>query len=93
MNKWISNIFKYTQLALAGITIVEQTMQGEPGASKQKTALDIINNEAQLVGAAFPNQAEIASSIVNMAVAAFNIAGLFQHKGQPAPAGVISGKG
>ena len=77
---WLDNIFKYTQLALAGVTVVEQTFQQDAGATKQQKALDLINNEAQLVGVAFPNQAQLAGSIVNMAVAAFNIAGLFAHK-------------
>jgi hypothetical protein len=74
------NIFKYMQLALAGVAIVEQTFAQDAGASKKQKALDLINNEAQLIGVGFPNQAQLAGSIVNMAVAAFNIAGLFSHK-------------
>lgn len=76
----LANIFKYTQLALAGVVVAEQVFQQEPGATKQQKALDIINGEAQVIGIAVPQVASIAPSIVNMAVAAFNIADLFQHK-------------
>jgi len=71
---------KYIQLALAGVAIVEQTMAQDAGATKKQKALDIINNEAQLVGAVFPGQQQLAGSIVNMTVSVFNLIGLFQHK-------------
>jgi hypothetical protein len=76
----LSNIFKYVQLALAGVAVVEQTFQQDSGASKQQKAVDLITNEAQVAGVAFPGVSAIAPSIVSMAVAAFNIAGLFSHK-------------
>ncbi len=78
-----ANIFKYIQLALAGVAIVEQVSAQDAGLSKKQKALDIINNEAQLVGAVFPSQAQLSGSIVNMAVSIFNLVGLFQHKSTP----------
>jgi hypothetical protein len=82
----LANIFQYIQLALAGVVVVEQTFTQDAGATKQQKAIDLINNEANLAGMAFPGIAPIVPSIVNMAVGAFNIAGLFSHKTAKPPA-------
>lgn len=76
----LSNIFGYVQLAMAGVAIGEQTFAADSGASKQQKVLDLINNEAQVAGVAIPAVQKYAPSIINMIVAGFNIAGLFQHK-------------
>lgn len=78
--KILSGIFKWTQLALASTAIVEQTMAGAAGADKSTQALAIINNEAPVLGAVLPNIPGLPQAIINMAVAGFNLAGLFQHK-------------
>jgi hypothetical protein len=78
-----ANIFKWTQLAIAAVAIVEQTAAQDTGKGKQQTALDIIANEAPVIGAALPNVPGLPQSIINLTVAAFNIAGWFTHKSAP----------
>ena len=82
----LSNIFKYVQLSLVAVAVVEQTLQQDSSASKQQKAIDLATNESQVAGLFVPGISAIAPSIVNMVVAGFNLAGLFSHK--PAVAGV-----
>jgi hypothetical protein len=85
----LSKIFKFVQLALAGVVVVEGTLEQDTGASKQQKAINLINNEAEVAGAAFPGSQALTGSVVNIAVAGFNLAGLFAHK---APSVVIANK-
>jgi uncharacterized protein (DUF4213/DUF364 family) len=75
-----ASIWKYVQLAMVGVAVVEQVSTTDTGATKQQKAIDLITNEAQVVGIAVPGIAPVLPSIVNMVVEGFNIAGLFSHK-------------
>ena len=75
-----ASIWKYVQLAMVGVAVVEQVATTDAGATKQQKAIDLITNEAQVAGIAVPGIAPLLPSIINMVVTGFNLANLFSHK-------------
>jgi hypothetical protein len=79
------DILKWTKIALVGVSVAEETASSEDtGATKKQTALDIINNELQLVGQVAPAQGALIqaslSTIINAIVLVNNAKGIFAHK-------------
>jgi hypothetical protein len=91
----LSLINQWTLLGIAGVAVAEQTKTSEStGASKFKTAMDIIKNEAGLVNQVDPALGALANvfltPIINGIVLVNNSKGLFSHKVAAAPAPVAS---